>query len=46
MPHSAVHHLEGPYRRFWFPATRGFGIGVTACTELEAAMLANSTLPH
>jgi hypothetical protein len=29
-------------RRFWFPVTRGFGIGVTAATEAEARALAEA----
>jgi hypothetical protein len=28
-------------RRYWFPADRGFGIGVTATSESEARALAN-----
>ena len=31
-------------RRFWFPATRGFGIGVTACSLEEAQALADEAL--
>lgn len=43
MLHS--HRANGPYRQFWFPATRGGGIGVTACSELEALQLALNALP-
>ena len=30
-------------RRFWFPLSRGFGIGVTAATENEAREMAEQT---
>jgi len=30
-------------RRFWFPLSRGFGIGVTAATEDEARTMAEET---
>ena len=30
-------------RRFWFPLSRGFGIGVTAATEDEARLMAEDT---
>jgi hypothetical protein len=37
-------------RRFWFPLSKGIGIGVTAPTEAEARVLAETTraefFPH
>jgi hypothetical protein len=33
-------------RRFWFPMSRGFGIGVTAATETEAREMAEQTRKH
>ena len=30
-------------RRFWFPLSSGFGIGVTAATEDEARLMAEDT---
>lgn len=45
---ASVHSAGGPFRRYWFPATRGEGVGVTACSLAEAdalAMGAMSLLP-
>ena len=39
-PRSAETPSTGALRRFWFPLTFGFGVGVTAPTEAEARALA------
>jgi hypothetical protein len=41
-----VHSPAGPFRRYWFPATRGDGVGVTACSLAEAEALALGALPR
>ena len=40
MPHPACHRQ---LRRFWFPLSRGLGIGVTEASEAEARELAEAT---
>ena len=40
-----VHVSGGPFRPYWFPASPALGIGVTACTPMEAQLLAQSALP-
>ena len=35
-----MHHGRTGLRRFWFPLSSGFGVGVTAASEADARQLA------
>ena len=39
-----IHVSAGPFQQYWFPATHGLGIGVTACTVIEAELMARSAI--
>ena len=39
-----IHSSAGPFHQYWLPTTTGFGVGVTACTLMEAELLAENAL--